>query len=139
MKPSRATQPYRKGVARQPGLADKAMKRGRTATGFNPSDIMRGMQKGANGARKVLQPVAQAAPAKGSAAPMPAGGGLATKMNRTSNARAGGIYREVKGTSKSGVPGTFHVYAGGRRVFVADPGAKPRTAAARSFAKRARG
>lgn len=41
---SRASQPYRKGSSlRLPGMALTAMKRGRTATGFNPKDMERNM------------------------------------------------------------------------------------------------
>jgi hypothetical protein len=41
---SRASQPYRKGSSlRLPGMALTAMKRGRTATGFNPKDLERNM------------------------------------------------------------------------------------------------
>ena len=111
----------------------KAMRKGRTATGFNPADLTRAIAKGGNAPRQMAQPVA---PAKGVARPQ-AVGGLGKRMNRTSNARAGQTFREVKGTSKAGVAGTYHVYDGGRRVFVADAGAKPRKARARSFAKRA--
>jgi hypothetical protein len=39
---SRRSQPYRKGSSlRLPGMALTAMKRGRTAAGFNPKDIER--------------------------------------------------------------------------------------------------
>jgi len=41
---SRRTQPYRKGP-RQPGQALTAMLKGRTASGFNPKDIERNVQK----------------------------------------------------------------------------------------------
>lgn len=40
MKPTRATQPYRKGP-RTPGLALTAMLRGRTVGGMNPADTKR--------------------------------------------------------------------------------------------------
>lgn len=40
MKPTRKTQPYRKG-ARQPGAALDAMRRGATAGGLNPMDVQR--------------------------------------------------------------------------------------------------
>jgi hypothetical protein len=41
---SRASQPYRKGSSlRLPGMALTAMKRGRTATAFNPKDLERNM------------------------------------------------------------------------------------------------
>lgn len=40
MRPTRATQPYRKGP-RQPGAALTAMLRGRTAGGHNPADVSR--------------------------------------------------------------------------------------------------
>jgi hypothetical protein len=135
MKPSRSTQPYKKGGPRQPGLAMKAMQKGRTGTGFNPADITRGIQKGGSAPRAMAQPVA---PTKGVAKPKVASG-LSARVNRSGNARDGLAFREVKGTSKSGVSGTYHVYPGGKRVFVADEGAKPRQARARSFAKRARG
>jgi hypothetical protein len=114
MKPSHSTQPYRKSTGRQPGLALKAMKRGRTGTGFNPMDVQRQIAKGGNAPRKVHAPVAK---------PEFAGGGLARRLNRTGNDRDGQIFRTVKGTSKSGVSGEYHVYAGGKRVFVADKGA----------------
>jgi hypothetical protein len=132
---SRRTQPYRKGQPRHAGLAMKAMQKGRTGTGFNPADITRGIQKGGNAPRAMAQPVA---PTKGVAKPKLATG-LSARVNRSGNARTGQTFREVKGTSKSGVSGTYHVYPGGKRVFVADEGAKPRQARARSFAKRARG
>lgn len=44
MKPTRATQPYRKG-ARQPGSALAAMLRGRTLYGQNPADVRRVSQR----------------------------------------------------------------------------------------------
>jgi hypothetical protein len=40
VKPTRQTQPYRRG-ARAPSAALTAMLRGRTASGFNPADIKR--------------------------------------------------------------------------------------------------
>lgn len=42
MKPTRATQPYRRG-ARAPGAALTAMLKGRTAAGWNPIDTQRAM------------------------------------------------------------------------------------------------
>lgn len=41
MRPTRRTQPYRKGQARQPGRVLDAMKRGRTMFGQNPMDVSR--------------------------------------------------------------------------------------------------
>jgi hypothetical protein len=57
MKNSRSTQPYRKGQARQPGLAMKAMRRGRTATGGSPMDVQRAIAKGGDAPRTMHQPV----------------------------------------------------------------------------------
>jgi hypothetical protein len=57
MKNSRATQPYRKGAARQSGLAMKAMQRGRTGTGGNPMDVQRAIAKGGDAPRTMHQPV----------------------------------------------------------------------------------
>jgi hypothetical protein len=126
MKPSHRTQPYRKGQARQPGLAMKAMQKGRTGTGHNPMDLQRAIAKGGDAPRKVHSPVGPAKGVSRPAAPKPSKlGGLARKLNRTGNARDGGIYREVRGVSKSGERGTYHVYPGDRRVFVADE-PKPR-------------
>ena len=44
MKPSRTTQPYRQGP-RVPTMALQAMRKGRTAGGFNMADIWRDAQK----------------------------------------------------------------------------------------------
>jgi hypothetical protein len=76
MNASRRTQPYRKGQPRHAGLAMKAMQRGRTGTGFNPADITRGLQKGANGSRTMHAPVA---PAKGIAAKPAAPSGMSAE------------------------------------------------------------
>lgn len=43
MKPTRATQPYRRG-ARMPGAALTAMLRGRSGAGWNPMDAQRDAQ-----------------------------------------------------------------------------------------------
>lgn len=51
MKPTRATQPYRRG-ARAPSAALNAMLRGRTLTGFNPADVQRAAFLVAAGTRK---------------------------------------------------------------------------------------
>jgi hypothetical protein len=42
VRPTRQTQPYRKG-AREPGAALTAMTRGRTASGYHPKDVEREM------------------------------------------------------------------------------------------------
>ena len=44
MRPTRRTQPYRRG-ARAPGQALAAMLRGRTLYGHNPMDLRRGMHR----------------------------------------------------------------------------------------------
>lgn len=43
VKPTRLTQPYRRG-ARQPGPALNAMLKGRTSAGYNPMDAKRNVQ-----------------------------------------------------------------------------------------------
>jgi hypothetical protein len=45
MKPSRRSQPYRRGSQRTLGATLEAMTRGRTAQGHNPQDVKRAMQK----------------------------------------------------------------------------------------------
>lgn len=139
MKNSRSTQPYRKGQARQSGLAMKAMQKGATAGGFNPMDVQRKIAKGGNAPRKMLQPVARALtppPSKGVArTPKAKGPGPFSKFqlhkNTTGNERDGQTFRTVAGTSKSGQKGVYHEYAGGKRVFVAK-GPKPKSLANRA-------
>lgn len=134
--PSRATQPFRKGVARQPGLALKAMKRGRTALGGNPMDVQRAIAKGGNAPRQMAKPVA---PPKGKPAAAPATKGGFSKFtlhkNATGNERDGQAFRTVAGISKGGAKGEYHVYGNGRRVFVASKA----TARFSAKAKAARG
>lgn len=54
MQATRRTQPYRKGLGRQPGLALSAMLKGRPQVGLNPADVTRMAQKKAR-ARKRLR------------------------------------------------------------------------------------
>lgn len=60
MRPTRRTQPYRaqqkgRGTAGPPGLARRAMQRGRMVNGYNPADAKRRLARAGRLARKMLR------------------------------------------------------------------------------------
>lgn len=119
MKPTRRTQPYKKGnVGRGSGsLALSAAVRGATATGYNPQDAKRAAQKGSStggtAAPGLKGAVRQASASLGSPKTAPAGQRPATKARKPSNERVRAP-KAAKRVLRDGL--TPRIYAEGSRT-----------------------